>query len=103
MRIWETYAGIFTCNAVQDASAEDLLLALLRASASAKEGRSGSAAPRQPASEAVYSAKDGDRGLRDALPYLAAHTNSASVRSQQVCCLVALCSPLPEQKWYSCK
>ncbi len=90
----ESKAGFLTDSALQDASAEDLLLALLRASASAKEGRSGSAAPRQPASEAVQPAKDGSRGLRDALPYLAAHANSAPVRPQQVrcSCIVAMCS-----------
>ena len=70
---------------LQDASAEDLLLALLQASASAKEGRPGNAAPRQPASEAAQPARDGSGGLRDALPYLAAHTHSAAIRSQQVC------------------
>ncbi len=78
---------MLTTGALQDASAEDLLLALLRASASAKEGRPGNAAPRH-ASEAAQPAKDGSRGLRDALPYLAAHTNTAFARQQRVCPIV---------------
>lgn len=77
-------AGTFKTGALQDASAEDLLLALLRASATAKEGRPGSAAQRQTSSAAVQPARDGTSGLQDALPYLAAGANGASAPAQRV-------------------
>jgi len=71
-------------EALQDASAEDLLLALLRASPSATDSRPSSAAQSQPSSALQPLAREAFSTLRDALPHPAAAANSSTARAQQV-------------------
>ena len=71
-------------DALQDASAEDLLLALLGASPSATDSRPSSAAQSQPSSGLQPPAREASSILRDALPHLAAAANSNTARAQQV-------------------
>ncbi len=71
-------------NALQDTSAEDLLLALLRASPSATDSRPSSAAQSQPSSALQPLAREASSTLRDALPHPAAAANSNIARAQQV-------------------
>ncbi len=72
-------------DALQDTSAEDLLLAMLRASPSATDSRpSSSAAQSQPSSALQPLAREASSTLRDALPHPAAAANSNTARAQQV-------------------
>ena len=70
---------------MQDASAEDLLLALLRASTLGKDDGPSSAQRPEPATEAELPAKEASSALRGAAPELAAAANRAPAPPQQVC------------------
>jgi len=73
-------------DALQDTSAEDLLLAMLRASPSATDSRpSSSAAQSQPSSALQPLAREASSTLRDALPHPAAAAPTATLQELSRC------------------